>query len=43
MDIRVTGWEGVDLDATVSGWGPLAGPCEHSNESSGSIQCGKFD
>jgi hypothetical protein len=25
-----------------SGWGPVAGSCEHGNEPSGSIKYGKF-
>jgi hypothetical protein len=30
------------LDAPASGWGPMAGPCEHGNEPSGSIKDGEF-
>jgi hypothetical protein len=30
------------LDSTGSGWGSVAGSCEHGNEPSGSIKGGKF-
>jgi len=30
------------LDASGSGWGPVAGSCEHGNEPSGSIEGGEF-
>jgi hypothetical protein len=30
------------LDASVSGWGPMAGCCESGNEPSGSIKCRDF-
>jgi hypothetical protein len=30
------------LDASGSGWGPVAGCCEHGNEPSGSIKGGEF-
>jgi hypothetical protein len=35
MDLREIGWEGMD-------WMHLVGPCEHGNESSGSIKFGEF-
>jgi len=31
-----------ELDASGSGWGPVAGPREQGNEPSGSIKCGEF-
>jgi hypothetical protein len=30
------------LDSSGSGWGPMAGSCEHGNERSGSIKGGEF-
>jgi len=30
------------LDASCSGWGPVVGSCEHSNEPLGSIKGGEF-
>jgi hypothetical protein len=33
---------GPGLDSMASGYGPVAGTCEHGNESSGSTQSGKF-
>jgi hypothetical protein len=33
---------GCGLDSSGSGLGPLAGSCEHSNETLGSIEVGKF-
>jgi hypothetical protein len=30
------------LDASCLGQGPVAGPCEHGSEPSGSIKRGKF-
>jgi hypothetical protein len=30
------------LDSSVSGYGPVAGSCEYSNEPSNSIKGGKF-
>jgi len=30
------------LDAPGSGYGPMAGTCEHGNESSGSTKGGEF-
>jgi hypothetical protein len=30
------------LGSYGSGYGPVAGPCEHDNGPSGSIKCGKF-
>jgi len=38
MDLRGNRVGGCGLDATGSGYGPLAGPCEHDNETSGSIK-----
>jgi hypothetical protein len=38
MDLREIGWEGVVLDASGSGKGPVAGCCEHGNEPSVSIK-----
>jgi hypothetical protein len=32
MDLRVIGWDGLDL-------GPVEVFCEHSNEPSGSVKC----
>jgi hypothetical protein len=29
---------GCGLDASSSGWGPMAGSCEHGNEPSSSIK-----
>jgi hypothetical protein len=34
MDLGEIGW-----DLCGSGWGPVEGSCEHSNEPSGSIKC----
>jgi hypothetical protein len=31
------------LDSSDSGWGPVAGSCEESNETSGSIKDGEFE
>jgi hypothetical protein len=31
-----------ELDSSGSRYGPLAGPCEHGNEPSGSIKEGEF-
>jgi len=39
MDISETG---CGLNLSGSGYGPVAGSCEHGNEPSGSINCGKF-
>jgi hypothetical protein len=30
------------LDASGSGYGSVAGPCEHGNETSSSIKCGEI-
>jgi hypothetical protein len=30
------------VDSSGSGWGPVAGSCEHGNEPSGSIKGGEF-
>jgi hypothetical protein len=36
MDLRGIGWEGgVGVDSVASGYGPLAGFCEHGDEPSG--------
>jgi hypothetical protein len=39
MDLRDMGWDGYGLDRSGSGYGPVEGSCEHSNEPSGSIKC----
>jgi hypothetical protein len=39
MDIKEI-WHG--LDSCGSGWGSMAGSCEHSNEPSDSIDSGEF-
>jgi hypothetical protein len=31
-----------EIDASVLGWGPVVGCCEHDNEPSGSIKEGEF-
>jgi hypothetical protein len=31
-----------ELDATGSGWGPVAGSCKRGGEPSGSVVCGEF-
>jgi len=41
MDLRETEWDGVDC-FTGSGWGPVAGSCEHGNETWGSIKSVEF-
>jgi hypothetical protein len=41
MDFGVIEWEVVDW-MHVSGQGPMAGCCEHGNETSGSIKAGYF-
>jgi hypothetical protein len=41
MDLREIGWESR-LDSSGSGEGPVAGSCEHGNETSGSIKAGNF-
>jgi hypothetical protein len=33
---------GCGLDASASGWEPVAGSCEHGNETSGSVTSGEF-
>jgi len=38
MDLREIGWEGVRLDASGSGYRPVADCCEHGNEHSDSIK-----
>jgi hypothetical protein len=39
LDIRLGGY---GLDSSGSGKGPVAGSCEHGNESSGPINCREF-
>jgi hypothetical protein len=41
MDLREIGWES-GLDSSGSGFGPVAGSCEHGNETTGSTKSGKF-
>jgi hypothetical protein len=41
MDLRDIVWES-GLDSSGSGQGPMLGPCEHDNETSGSIKGGEF-
>jgi hypothetical protein len=36
------GWENIKMNSCGSGYGPVAGSCEHGNESSGSIKCREF-
>jgi hypothetical protein len=40
-DLGKIGWEGV-VDLSGSEYGPVAGSCEHGNESSVSIKAGRF-
>jgi hypothetical protein len=42
MDLRDIGWRRCGLNASGSRQGPVAGPCEHGNEPSGSIKGGEF-
>jgi hypothetical protein len=44
MDVREIGFWGCGfgLDSLGSGYGQVAGSCEHGNEPSGSIKCGEF-
>jgi len=42
MDLREIGCEGVDWMHLGSGLGSVAGPCERSNEPSGSITGREF-
>jgi hypothetical protein len=42
MDLREIRWGRCGLDSSGSGYGPVAGSCEHSNELTGSIKDGKF-
>jgi hypothetical protein len=37
MDLREIEWGGRDWIYLISGYGPVAGSCEHGNEFSGSI------
>jgi hypothetical protein len=40
MNLRNIGWKGVDSFGSI--YEPVAGSCERSNESSGSIKDGEF-
>jgi len=42
MVLKEIGREEFRLDASGSGWGPVAGPFEYDNEPSGSIRNGEF-
>jgi len=42
IDVQDVGCGGCGLDPAGSGYGQVAGTCECSNESSGSIKCGEF-
>jgi hypothetical protein len=42
MDLREISWEVCGLDSSGSGWGPVTGSCEHSNELSGSLNGEEF-
>jgi hypothetical protein len=42
MDLRETVWEGVGLDSSGSGYGPVAGFCENGNEPSFPQKEGNF-
>jgi hypothetical protein len=42
MDHGDIGWEDVDWNQSGSGYGPMAGSCEHCNEPSGSIKGANF-
>jgi hypothetical protein len=38
MDLMEIGIDGGELDSAGSGYGPVVGFCEHSNETSGSVR-----
>jgi len=38
LDRKEEGWDGVDWITSVSGHGPVTGPCEHGSELSGSLK-----
>jgi len=42
LDLRETGWISCGPDSCDSGYGPLAGPCEHGNEPTDSTKGGEF-
>jgi hypothetical protein len=42
MDLTEVGWEGVDWMNVAQDRDQVVGPCEHGNETSGSIKGGEF-
>jgi len=42
MDLREIGWESVVWIHLAQDRGSVTGPCEYSNEPSGSIKCGEL-